>query len=155
MMMPPLLDIALPISYDWFLLGSRVLLASLIMLFLWRVVVIVSRESLRTAAPAGTWSLILLDELDRPLRGFRISRRRPVTVGRDAANDVVLTDRSVSGSHAILRFVGNQWIVADLESRNGTFLNGEQVIPESGIIPGDVVQFGAVRLQLVTDETRF
>ncbi len=147
-------DILLPISYDWFLLGTRVLLAGLLLLFLWRVVIVVSRESLRVPSAAFSFSLMLLDEAGQPLRGFRLSRRRPVTVGRDASNDVVLTDRSVSGHHAVLRMVGGEWIVADLDSRNGTFLNGEQVRPESGIGAGDVVQFGAVRLQLVSDETR-
>lgn len=147
-------DLLLPISYDWFLLGTRVVMAGLLMLFLWRVVVVVSRESLRTPSSSVAFSLLLLDEAGQPLRGFRLSRRRPVTVGRDTSNDVVLADRSVSGYHAVVRSVQGEWIVADLDSRNGTFLNGEQVRLESSIATGDVVQFGAVRLQLVSDETR-
>lgn len=147
-------DILLPISYDWFLLASRILLTTLLLLFLWRVVVIVGRDSLRSPGVGSSFSLVLLDQSDQPMRGFRLSRRRPVTIGRDSANDIVLTDRSVSGNHAVLRLVGSEWVIADLQSRNGTYLNGELVSPESGIVPGDVVQFGAIRLQFVSDETR-
>lgn len=147
-------DILLPVSFDWFELGSRLLLTGLLLLFLWRVMISVRRDSLRMPGAGQSFSLVLLDDQNMPLRGFRLSRRRPVTIGRDATNDVVLADRSVSSHHAVLRRVESEWVLADLESRNGTYLNGEQVRPESGIRTGDVVQFGAIRLQLVSDESR-
>lgn len=147
-------DILLPVSYDWFVLISRIALAAILLLFLWRVMIVISRDSLRFAPSATSHSLILLDELDRPLRGFRLSRRRPVTIGRDAANDIVLGDRSVSGHHAVVRLIGSEWVISDLDSRNGTLVNGDAIAAESSILPNDVVQFGAVRLRLVTDESR-
>jgi pSer/pThr/pTyr-binding forkhead associated (FHA) protein len=147
-------DILLPISYDWFLLASRVVLAGLLLVFLWRVVIVVARESMRIPGASGSFSLVLLGAADEPVRGFRLSRRRPVTIGRDSSNDIVLTDRSVSSHHAVIRQVGAEWVLSDLDSRNGTYVNGSLVRPESGVETGDIVQFGAVRLQLVSDETR-
>lgn len=147
-------DIALPIPYDWFLLGSRLVIAAILLVFLWRVMIVVGRDALMVGAAGSQVSLALLDDADRPVRGFRLSRRKPMTIGRDASNDIVLTDRSVSGHHAVIRMMQGEWVLADLESRNGTYVNGAAVATETSISEQDVVQFGAVRLQLVSHESQ-
>ena len=147
-------DIALPIPYDWFLLGSRLVIAAILLVFLWRVMIVVGRDALMLGAAGGQVSLALLDDADRPVRGFRLSRRKPMTIGRDASNDIVLTDRSVSGHHAVIRMMQGEWVLADLESRNGTYVNGAAIATETSISEQDVVQFGAVRLQLVSHESQ-
>jgi hypothetical protein len=146
-------DIALPISYDWFLLGTRALIALILLGFLWRVMIIVGRDALLIAPALAQASLALLDSADQPVRGFRLSRRKPLTIGRESSNDIVLTDRSVSGHHAVIRMVGGEWVIADLNSRNGTYVNGSAIATETSISEYDIVQFGAVRLRLVPDET--
>jgi pSer/pThr/pTyr-binding forkhead associated (FHA) protein len=50
-----------------------------------------------------------------------------VTIGRDEDNDLVLDYPSVSGRHAELSYVGGRWLVRDLDSSNGTFVDGERV----------------------------
>ena len=147
-------DIALPVPYDWFLLGTRVLLALILLTFLWRVMIVVARDAL-TVPGAAPVALVLLDDANRPLRAFRMSRRRPVSIGRESSNDVVLTDRSVSGHHAVVRFASGEWLISDLDSRNGSYVNGQAIASETSISEGDVVQFGAVRLQMVSNETQF
>lgn len=147
-------DIALPIPYDWFLLGSRLVIAAILLVFLWRVMIVVGRDALMVGAAGSQVSLALLDDADRPVRGFRLSRRKPMTIGRDASNDIVLTDRSVSGHHAVIRMMQGEWVLADLESRNGTYVNGAAIATETSISEQDVVQFGAVRLQLVSHESQ-
>ena len=108
-------DLSLPIPYDWFLLATRILLALILLGFLWRVIIVVARESLQSTFAAGQFALALLGEADRPVQGFRLSRRRPMTIGRDASNDIVLTDRSVSAHHAVVRFLQGEWVLGDLE----------------------------------------
>jgi hypothetical protein len=146
-------DIALPIPYDWFLLGTRVLIAAILLGFLWRVLIVVGREALLGSPAGGQLSLALLDEFDQPVRGFRLSRRTPMTIGRDPTNDIVLADRSVSGHHAVVRYMNGEWVLADLDSRNGTYVNGAAIATETSILEHDVVQFGAVRLQMLTHES--
>jgi pSer/pThr/pTyr-binding forkhead associated (FHA) protein len=150
-----ILDIALPVSYQWILLGSRILVAFLLLLFFWRVLIIVQRESAMNVADGRLMMLGLLDQSDQIVRGFRLSRRKPLLIGRDADNDIVVTDRSVSGRHAVVRFAEGEWTVSDLESRNGTFVNGQPLLSVIPIHEGDVVQCGAVRFLLVNDESRF
>ena len=147
-------DITLPVSYEWFLLGSRLFIAFLLIGFLWRVMAIVSREASSSSARRLQTALALLNDSGESIRDFRLSRRKPVLIGRDSANDIVLTDRSVSGKHAVVRLIGDEWVLADLESRNGTYINGSPTTTEMGISEGDVVQFGAVRLLVINDESR-
>jgi ABC-type multidrug transport system ATPase subunit len=73
-----------------------------------------------------------------------------VRIGRDAANDIVLTDLLVSRRHAELRRVDRGYEVVDLGTRNGTFVNGQRV-SFALLRPGDVV--GAGHHQLVFDGT--
>ena len=46
-------DIALPIPYDWFLLGSRLVIAAILLVFLWRVMIVVGRDALWLALPVA------------------------------------------------------------------------------------------------------
>jgi hypothetical protein len=66
-------------------------------------------------------------------------------VGRHLACDIRLGDLSVSRRHARLRFRDGHWILQDLESTNGTRVNGTRV-GRCQLRPGDAVQLGDVRL---------
>ncbi len=48
-------------------------------------------------------------------------------VGRDPSADITISDRSVSRRHLILTYEGSVWVAQDLESTNGTFLDGSMV----------------------------
>ncbi len=74
-------------------------------------------------------------------------------VGRAEGNVIRLTDRNVSRKHAILRRGGPGWIVKDLESYNGTYVNGLRVAGEAKVVHGDVVQLGDYRLEF-NDEAK-
>jgi hypothetical protein len=147
-------DVALPVPYDWLLLGSRLMIAAILLAFLWRVMIVVARDTFATSATAPL-AVALLDEADRPVRAFRLSRRKPMTIGRDSSNDIVLTDRSVSGHHAVIRYIAGEWIIGDLDSRNGTFVNGSLIAREASIAEGDIVQFGGIRVRVVANESQF
>jgi hypothetical protein len=68
-------------------------------------------------------------------------------IGRHLDCDVVFPDTSVSRFHARLRFRGGRWILQDLESTNGTTLNGERV-GRSELRAGDVIAIGTQRLTI-------
>lgn len=64
-----------------------------------------------------------------------------LVIGRGPTCDVVLADRSVSREHARLFFRDGTWIVQDLDSTNGTFVNG-QPVGRSQLAPGDHIRLG-------------
>ncbi|MCG5499596.1 FHA domain-containing protein [Ectothiorhodospira lacustris] len=68
------------------------------------------------------------------------------TIGRRQGNLIRLDDRSVSGHHARLRFYRGIATLHDLESTNGTFVNGEK-IREATIQDGDFIIIGKYRLR--------
>ena len=75
--------------------------------------------------------------------------RQPVlTIGRDRDCDLVLSDRTVSRLHAVLRLFGDQWFLDDLGSTNGTRVNGIRIRRATPVQPRDRVGFGAVAMRV-------
>jgi pSer/pThr/pTyr-binding forkhead associated (FHA) protein len=70
-----------------------------------------------------------------------------VTVGAEPSNDVCIAeDGTVSRLHAVVENYGSGWAVRDLGSRNGTYLNGQRVLGEHALHPGDELRIGKTRL---------
>lgn len=85
------------------------------------------------------------------IAGLRSGRSFPlaageVTVGRDPSCDVVLNDESVSRQHCKLSVSGTSVTVADVASRNGTFVDGARVGGAARVGPDNVLQVGNVHL---------
>ena len=68
-----------------------------------------------------------------------------VSVGRVPENDIQLDDFTVSRQHAVLVRENQDWILRDLGSLNGTYVNNERV-DESVVRHGDAVQIGRFHL---------
>jgi pSer/pThr/pTyr-binding forkhead associated (FHA) protein len=66
-----------------------------------------------------------------------------ITIGRALENDLVLDDLRVSRNHAELRAVSEQYVLFDLKSRWGTFVNGHR-IAHATLYPHDTISFGGV-----------
>lgn len=89
------------------------------------------------------------------LRGQRLPIRTPVVnIGRADYNDLVLGEESVSASHAKLQRRDETWFLTDLDSTNGTFVDGEQLRGEVPLLPGSTVRFGDVTVLFDPSDTR-
>ena len=64
------------------------------------------------------------------------------TIGRSRESDIFLPDQWLSRHHAEIRRRGEGWIIADLESKNGTLLTGQTVRGEVRLRHGDVITLG-------------
>ena len=81
-----------------------------------------------------------------PLKGKRFEIRAPLThVGRGAHNDIVLTDDTVSDSHAKIQKREGGWYVVDMGSSNGTYASGQRISGEAALAGQAAVRFGAMR----------
>jgi pSer/pThr/pTyr-binding forkhead associated (FHA) protein len=66
-----------------------------------------------------------------------------LVIGRSPLSDVVLTaDAQVSRTHAVLERIADRWVVRDVGSRNGTYVNGEQVREPVWLRAGDELRIG-------------
>jgi predicted component of type VI protein secretion system len=63
-------------------------------------------------------------------------------VGRDVTNDLVISDEKVSRRHARLYSEGDQFVVEDLGSTNGTFINGARLSGPHLLRAGEQITFG-------------
>jgi hypothetical protein len=78
-----------------------------------------------------------------------------VRLGRATDNDVSIESQRVSRYHAQLRHVGSRWLVYDLDSTNGTFLDDQQVMPDQphALHPGGVLRLGDHEIRVLADVT--
>jgi pSer/pThr/pTyr-binding forkhead associated (FHA) protein len=65
-----------------------------------------------------------------------------ITIGREAGNGIVINDAEVSRKHTQFVFQGGKYIVTDLGSTNGTFVNGQRLTGQHILQPGEIISLG-------------
>jgi predicted component of type VI protein secretion system len=78
---------------------------------------------------------------DGALMDFELSER-PITIGRGADADLVIHDEKASRQHCGLRLWNGDFYLKDLESKNGTYVNGQR-IEMARLNPGDTLRVGS------------
>ena len=87
-------------------------------------------------------ALVTVRILDGPDRGKEYHQvATPVTVGREEGNLIQLNDHRVSRNHMKIHESGNAVLMADLQSTNGTRINGE-LVRVWQLLPGDLITVG-------------
>jgi pSer/pThr/pTyr-binding forkhead associated (FHA) protein len=72
----------------------------------------------------------------------------PVSIGRHGDNEIILPDPQVSRHHAEIVMQGGRWVISDLGSANGTFVNGQQTVGPQVITHGDLIRVGQTQFQV-------
>jgi pSer/pThr/pTyr-binding forkhead associated (FHA) protein len=141
------------LSLEFIILALRIAFIFLLYLFLYQVVRVIVRE-LRTAgseqnAASQYGSLVVVNPGQSGLQPGKRFPLGPVnTIGRTMENDIPLNDNFLSSEHALLQWDGQTWLIEDLESTNGTRLNGQEVDQPTALDYGDTIQVGHVDLKL-------
>ena len=86
-------------------------------------------------------STLTLKLKDNLLGEYQLQDSFSLTIGRAGKNDVVIQDPAVSGHHAKIDPVGDRFVLIDLQSKNGTFVN-ENLIISHWLKHGDVISIG-------------
>lgn len=73
------------------------------------------------------------------------------TLGRRPYNDIVIDNLAVSGEHAVLQMVGADVFIEDLNSTNGTYINGK-AIKKQLLAHNDTVEIGKYKIKYLVDE---
>ena len=74
------------------------------------------------------------------------------TLGRRPYNDIVIDNLAVSGEHAVLQMVGNDVFIEDLNSTNGTYINGK-AIKKQLLNSNDVVEVGKYKIKFLLEDS--
>lgn len=98
------------------------------------------------AHPDVTGRLLALSPIDSRSRELSLGLKEQVLIGSDEAlNDFVVSAATVSRRHASIMLRGEHFLVRDLNSTNGTFVNGRRIVAPTLMQNGDELRFGAVR----------
>lgn len=65
-----------------------------------------------------------------------------ITIGREAGNTIVINDAEVSRKHTQLALQGGKYVLSDIGSTNGTFVNGQRITGQHVLVPGEVISLG-------------
>ncbi len=80
---------------------------------------------------------------------FRLVPGQAVTVGRAPTNQIVLKDERCSRNHLEVFVSAGEWILRDLDSRNGTMVGNQRVVGDWTLHAGDIVRIGRSQLVFV------
>lgn len=137
-------------TVDLIFLAVRLGFVLVLYLFLARIAAALWQDLRRTQTgrPGNTQTalgphLLVLDPGQSALdRGQTLSLRGETTLGRELNNVIVLQDDTVSSRHALVTRDGRRWLLRDLGSTNGTFINERPVAGAVTLRSGDVIQIG-------------
>src|SRR6188768_3405670 len=85
------------------------------------------------------------------IKEVQITKDR-TTLGRRPYNDIVIDNLAVSGEHAVLQMVGADIFIEDLNSTNGTYINGK-AIKKQLLAHNDTVEIGKYKIKYLVDES--
>jgi pSer/pThr/pTyr-binding forkhead associated (FHA) protein len=92
--------------------------------------------------------VVLLDGV--VLKEVQVTKEK-TTLGRRPYNDIVIDNLAVSGEHALLQLVGGNVFLEDLNSTNGTYINGKAVKKQL-LQHNDTVEIGKYKIKFLVDE---
>jgi pSer/pThr/pTyr-binding forkhead associated (FHA) protein len=81
------------------------------------------------------------------VKEFVLMEGATATIGRHASNDICIPEQHVSRQHAVINYRSGMFVLTDLGSANGTFLNDQQVAQPLPLIAGDVIRLYVPVLQ--------
>lgn len=95
---------------------------------------------------AAPTRIVVLDEGGGKLGTHRLTDA--VRIGRDASCDISLSDTYASQQHARISNRNGSWVIEDLGSTNGTYLNQRKVTVPTALAPGDNIRIGKTVLEV-------
>lgn len=132
---------------DLVLFVGRILLVVLLYLFLFSVMKTGVGLVRGQRGDTSIWCLDV-EKGPRELRGLHLDILGPVVIGRSPSSDVVISEAFVSSTHARLTLQGPALVLEDLNSTNGTLVNGRLLEQASTIRDGDEIQIGDAILKV-------
>src|SRR5262245_30809527 len=107
---------------------------------------LINLESDRDVVFQRKCQLIVLNGTNK---GKKLDLSRPVTkIGKKEDNDLVLDEKTVSRNHVEIVQTEDSYLLKDLGSTNGTYINDIRV-KEAYLTPGDIIRLGTVRVEFI------
>jgi hypothetical protein len=95
--------------------------------------------------------MLTLKFKDNVLGEFRLEKGKSLSIGREETNDIPIENRAISKHHAKIESIGDGFLLSDLESKNGTFVN-RRPVSSQWLQHGDAIRVGKHTLLFEYDE---
>lgn len=113
---------------------------ALAFLALWRELKKTSSDQAALARPTITFSI--------EGQARKTYTQSEILLGRGTENDIPFEDETISQRHARIFFLNNHWMIEDIQSTNGTYLNGELIHAPAVLIDEDRIDIGSKSLEV-------
>lgn len=137
---------------DFWLLVAKYAFLAWLYLFVWWALAVIKRDSTVSLSAGDVEPAAKIRIID----GRSAPRSYPVVdsaiIGRAPESDIRLDDAAASARHARISRRSGHWVVEDLDSSNGTFIDGVRVNGNRRIGPGERIKIG--RTELTIEESR-
>ena len=92
---------------------------------------------------------VILTDINSPAKSFRVPLNQAIVIGRkaDVCDIAIDYEKSISSKHCEISVSGGKFYVTDLQSSNGTFLNGSRVLTKTEIFSGNTLKLGRLELR--------
>ena len=91
---------------------------------------------------------VIFTDINSPAKTVQVPLTNSITIGRRAENDVVFDyEKSLSGRHCEIFVKQNHFYLRDLQSSNGSFVNGSKALTEVEIFSGNILKLGRLELR--------
>lgn len=107
-----------------------------------------SRRALKEISMAD-WSIILNDKI---IKQFSLADGEKISIGRGKEADIVIDNAAISRKHIAIESTAGIYLISDLGSTNGTYVNGKKIDTNEPVSDSDLIEFGKFRL-LPTSKT--
>lgn len=97
-------------------------------------------------------TILMLRYKKKNLKDFALMRGQHLTIGRNPDNDIVIDNPAVSGYHARVESVASNFVLRDLDSTNGVFVNKEKITTHA-LQHNDTIRIG--KHELIFDKMVF
>lgn len=138
--------------YDILIWIMRFVLLGLIYLFLYKVIKVIYSD-LKGSKPRKGFNagieVVEVTSLCPISKGSVYPLHQMTSIGRSQDNTIVLNCEYVSGSHARIYLKHNSYILKDLDSTNGTYLNGNKVDRPITVRNNDLISIGGVVFKVI------
>lgn len=143
--------------FDILSLMVRYLFILLIYLFMFgiiRMIYLDIRGIRRRSSVTSTYLKLInkRDELPFNIEEYYTLNKDTTTIGRSSSNTLSIKDPYVSKRHATITNDRNQFFIEDLDSANGTFVNGEELLNPIRLENGDSIKIGQVNFLFVHEK---
>lgn len=132
----------------WLLVAKFGFLGLLYTFVIWVFVVIIREKAKSDIQALPGYKIRLVSDKADP-KEYILSG--VVSIGRSRDNEVWLSDDTISNHHARISFSEGFWVLEDLESKNGTYVNREKLHGNHKLSAGDSIKIGRNELEIIEE----